>query len=92
MGSEKGSRRRWKGERDVRSSRGIQQNMSVLQILRLRPMLQMLLQTVPAVQRANGRDGCLVDDYLSRAFVLDILSRHVGSNSSVRSSISRLSE
>ena len=44
--------------RDSRSSIGIEQDMAILQVLSLRPVLEMLLERVAAIDRG---DGSLVD-------------------------------
>lgn len=51
-------------EEHSRRSISIQQNVPVAQFLRIRTVLQVLLQRVlPDVRRlADGADGCLVDD------------------------------
>lgn len=48
--------------RNIRSSVCVQQDVPVLEVLRLGPRLQMLLQAVAAIDAlADGRDGRLVD-------------------------------
>lgn len=48
---------------NVRRSGGVEQDVSVFEILRLGSVLQVLLQAVAALVAADGRDGSLVDDY-----------------------------
>jgi hypothetical protein len=48
---------------NVRSCGGIEQNVSVLEVLGFRAVLEVLLQAVAALVAADGRDWCLVDDY-----------------------------
>lgn len=52
----------------VRRSGGVEQDVSVLEILCFRTVLQVLLQAVPALVAADGRDGRLVDDDLFGGF------------------------
>lgn len=47
---------------NVRCCCGIEENVSVLEVLGLRAVLQVLLERVAPVGRAHGRDGRLVDD------------------------------
>ena len=47
---------------DIRRSSSVKQDVSVLEVLSFRAMLQVLLQAVPALVAANGRDGRLVDN------------------------------
>lgn len=47
---------------NVRRCCRIQENVSVLEVLRFWTMLQVLLERVAPVQRTHWGDGCLVDD------------------------------
>ena len=48
-------------KRNTRCSSRIEQNVPVLEVLRFRAVLQVLLQAVPALVAADGRDGRVVD-------------------------------
>jgi hypothetical protein len=58
--------------RDIRSSRGIQQDVAVLEVLRFGPVLKMLLQAVAALVATDWGDGRLVDNNST------VFSCHVG--------------
>lgn len=55
---------KWHGQ-DVRSGGCVEENVSVLEVLGFRTVLEVLLETVAAVEGAHGRDGRLVDDVSS---------------------------
>jgi hypothetical protein len=63
--------------KDIRRSISIQQNMPIAQLLRIRPVLQVLLQTVlPNMRRlADGADGRLVDDRCAVCFFCHVAFR-----------------
>jgi hypothetical protein len=50
------------GSQDIRRGRGIEQDVTVLEVLRVWTVLQVLFQAVAALLAADGRDGRLVDD------------------------------